>query len=148
MDTSPTTSPNQARRLRRTCRTQTNLQTIGKNRQSSRDVRLNLNQIATPLKFGGPKGITSPLSNKSIADKSTKSSTTKNSTNQSSNKSTAPYSHSSSDKTTSSFGSEAGLYDINQCFLKTKTNKFKRFSIEVRDGQLNFYKFRSGNDNQ
>ena len=32
--------------------------------------------------------------------------------------------------------------------MKTKTNKFKRFSIEVRDGQLNFYKFRSANENQ
>ena len=118
-----------ARRLSRNCRTQANLPTLGKPRQGSSDVRINLQQIASPVKLDGIKNITSPKSNKSLADKSTKSST-KNSTNDS-NKSTAPYSYTSSNKTVSSFGTEAGFHEATMCFLKTKTNKFKRFTIEV-----------------
>ena len=136
-----------ARRLSRNCRTHTNLPTLSKARQGSSDVRINLQQIATPAKLDGIKGTTSPMSNKSLADKSTKSSTTKQSTNNSS-KSTAPYSYTSSNKTVTSFGTEAGFHEATQCFLKTKTNKFKRFTIEVVDGQLNFYKFKGSNGSQ
>ena len=141
MEISQTPRNYTARRLSRTCRTQINLPALSKTRKGSSDVRINLKQITSPSKLRSLKGIT-PLSDKSIADKSTKSSTTKNSTNNS-NKSTAPYSHSSSSKTDISFGHEAGQYEVTECYLKTKTNKFKKFTIEVQDGQLNFYKYRS-----
>ena len=132
MEISQTPRNYTARRLSRTCRTQINLPALSKTRKGSSDVRINLKQITSPSKLGILKGIT-PLSDKSIADKSTKSSTTKNSTNNS-NKSTAPYSHSSSSKTDISFGHEAGQYEVTECYLKTKTNKFKKFTIEVQDG--------------
>ena len=140
MEVSQTTLNPTLRRQIRTCRTQINLPTIGKARKGSSDVRINLNHLPSPSKLGNLKQI-SPLSDKSIVDKSTKSSTTKNSNN--SNNSTAPYSQASSSKTISSFGNEAGQYEATECYLKTKSNKFKKFTIEVQDGQLNFYKYRS-----
>ena len=33
-----------------------------------------------------------------------------------------------------------GFSEATSCFLKTKSNKFKKFSLAIEDGQLNFYK--------
>ena len=49
--------------------------------------------------------------------------------------STAAHSNASSDP-----DFERGFDDTTACYLKTRTNKFRKFQLALEDGQLNFYK--------